>query len=100
MVETGRLRRQVAVWLGHPAAAAKASPAACAVASDCCVRLYDPLSTIARWKRPLASGDAICDSVDRPPADSPKMVTLPGLPPKLAMLRCTQRRAACWSMSP
>src|SRR5580693_9259953 len=100
MAETGRLRRQAAVWLAHPALVAKASPAVSALASDACVRLYDPLSTMARSKSPLACGDATCDSVDRPPADSPKMVTWFGLPPKPAMLRCTQRRAACWSSRP
>src|SRR5579862_8200475 len=100
MVDTGRPRRQAAVWLAHPALAAKVSPDASALASDACVRLYDPLSTIARSNNPLACGDATCDSVDRPPADSPKMVTLSGLPPKRAMLRCTQRKAACWSMRP
>ena len=31
------------------------------------------------------------------PADSPKMVTLPGSPPKEAMLRWTQARAKRWS---
>jgi hypothetical protein len=62
--------------------------------------LYDPLSAIAFSNNPFACGDATCDSVDKPPADSPKMVTLCGLPPKLAMLRWTQRRAACWSSRP
>lgn len=32
-----------------------------------------------------------------PPADSPKMVTEPGSPPKLAMFSWTQRSAATWS---
>ena len=39
-------------------------------------------------------------STDRPPADSPAMVTLCGSPPKRAMLSRTQRSAACWSISP
>ena len=56
--------------------------------------------TIAFSNNPLACGDATCDSVDRPPADSPKIVTLRGSPPKPAMLRFTQRSAACWSMRP
>ena len=36
----------------------------------------------------------------RPPADWPAMVTFSGSPPNRPMLRCTQRSAACWSISP
>src|ERR1700691_2088134 len=100
MVETRSLRRQAGVGLAHPAWVANASPAVSALASEACVRLYEPLSAIAFSNSPLACGDATCDSTDRPPADSPKMVTLRGSPPKLTMLRCTQRRAACWSIRP
>ena len=32
--------------------------------------------------------------------DSPKMVTLPGSPPKAAMFSCTHSRAAIWSSRP
>lgn len=35
-----------------------------------------------------------------PPADSPKMVTRPGSPPKKLMFFCTQERAASWSLKP
>ena len=34
------------------------------------------------------------------PADSPKMVTMPGSPPKLATLSLTQARARAWSLRP
>ena len=37
---------------------------------------------------------------EKEPADSPKMVTLVGSPPKAAMLRLTHWRAAVWSMRP
>src|SRR3954466_7031959 len=52
-----------------------------------------PLSPIARWKRPFASGDAIRNVVLLDPADWPKMVTLPGSPPKAAMFYLTHCRA-------
>src|ERR1039458_10144323 len=42
MVDRGRLRRQAAVWLSQPAPAAKASPAASALASGACARLARP----------------------------------------------------------
>ena len=45
----------------------------------------EPLCTIARWKRPFASGVAIIASVSWAPADSPNTVTFPGSPPKAAM---------------
>src|ERR1700678_2347971 len=100
MVETGRLRRQAAVWLPPPRLVANPSPAVSPLASEVGVRLYEPLSAIALANNPLACGEATCDSTDRPPADSPKMVTLRGSPPKVTMLRCTQRSAACWSIRP
>ena len=49
-----------------------------------------PLSPIAFWNRPFASGEAICALTENDPALSPKMVTLPGSPPNAAMLSCTQ----------
>src|SRR5262252_6092331 len=58
IAETDRLRRQAAVWLEQPAAAANACPAACADASDGWFSEYAPLSTIALWKRPAAGGEA------------------------------------------
>ena len=56
--------------------------------------------TIARWNSPREPGDTRCASTDTPPADWPAIVTLRGSPPNCAMLRCTQRSAACWSISP
>jgi hypothetical protein len=50
---------------------------------------------MARWNSPRAPGEATWDSVDSPPADSPKTVTSRGLPPKPRMLCWTQRSAAC-----
>jgi len=39
-------------------------------------------------------------STDRPPDDWPAIVALCGSPPNGPTLSCTQRRAACWSISP
>src|SRR6187455_3455421 len=50
-----------------------------------------PLSEIARWKSPLASGEAASWLTAMPPADSPKIVTLPESPPKAAMFFCTHQ---------
>ena len=57
--------------------------------------LYSPLVLIALLNSPFAVGDAIWSQTLEPPADSPKIVTLFGLPPNWAMLVCTQRSAAC-----
>ncbi|MBP1635330.1 MAG: hypothetical protein H6Q10_1904 [Acidobacteria bacterium] len=59
-----------------------------------------PLSPIAFWTSPFASGEATSALTEKDPADSPKIVTFPGSPPKAAMLSCTQRRAATWSSRP
>jgi hypothetical protein len=48
-----------------------------------------PLSEIALWKRPAASGETINALTFVEPADWPMIVTLPGSPPKLAMLSLT-----------
>jgi hypothetical protein len=53
-----------------------------------------PLSTIARWKSPRASGDAISRYADIAPADWPAIVTVRGSPPNAAMLSRTQPNAA------
>src|SRR5262249_53611472 len=95
IVDTGTLRRHSAVWLAQPTAVANASPDTSAAASDGCVRLYAPLSTIAAENKSCAAGDATCDSTLRPPADSPKIVILCAFPPNAPMFRCTQRSAAC-----
>src|SRR5580704_13442247 len=53
-----------------------------------------PLSPIARWNRPLARGEATSALTDIEPADSPKMVTLSGSPPNVAMFFLTHSSAA------
>jgi pimeloyl-ACP methyl ester carboxylesterase len=53
-----------------------------------------PPAKSARQRRRQLRADA------DPPADSPKIVTLRGSPPKPAMLRRTQEMAACWSWMP
>ena len=58
------------------------------------------LSAMARWNRPRAAGVAISVVTEIAPADSPKIVTCPGSPPKAAMLSRTHSRAAIWSRSP
>ena len=40
---------------------------------------------MARWKSPAASGDAMSALTANEPADSPKIVTFCGSPPKAAM---------------
>ena len=52
---------------------------------------------MALWKSPRASGEATRVFTEPPPADSPKMVTLSGSPPKAAMLSRTHFSAAIWS---
>ena len=59
-----------------------------------------PLSPIAAWKSPRASGVAIMWLTLHDPADSPKIATRSGSPPNDAMLRCTQSSAATWSSVP
>src|SRR6185369_3632232 len=100
IVATGRARRQVADWSAQPAAVAKFDPEDSAAASEGWVGWYAPDSTIALSNSPAASGEASCVCTDRPPADSPKMVTLCGFPPKWRMLRCTHSIAACWLSRP
>ena len=57
-----------------------------------------PLSEIARWNKPFASGDPVSAATSAAPADSPKIVTLFGSPPNAAMFFCTQRSAAMLSL--
>ena len=52
-----------------------------------------PDSTIALWNSPFASGEIMSALTDPPPADSPKIVTFVGSPPKAAMLLCTHSSA-------
>ena len=59
-----------------------------------------PLSPMALAMRSFDSGEAMRELTEKEPADSPKTVTLLGSPPKAAMLRWTQARAAAWSRRP
>ena len=59
-----------------------------------------PLSPMALCTSPLASGETTSALTANEPADSPKIVTLPGSPPKAAMLSCTHWSAATWSSRP
>ena len=59
-----------------------------------------PLCTMARRKRPVAAGEPSNVATLKPPADSPKTVTLSGSPPKAAMFSRTQPNAATWSRCP
>jgi hypothetical protein len=59
-----------------------------------------PLSPMAFWNSPCASGDAISVLTAKEPALSPKMVTLSGSPPKFLMLALTHWSAATMSSRP
>ena len=59
-----------------------------------------PLWVMARRKRPSARGTARSVPTLIAPADSPKIVTLSGSPPKAAMLSRTHSSAAIWSRRP
>ena len=52
-----------------------------------------PLWGIARLNSPCANGEPINAPTLMPPADSPKIVTLLGSPPKAAISSRTQRKA-------
>ena len=54
-----------------------------------------PLSEMARWNRPEAAGETIFAQTLKPPANSPKIVTLWGLPPKAPIFCRTHSRANC-----
>ena len=69
-------------------------------AARACRRRPAPLCAIARWNRPLRGGHAEQRRHLIAPADSPKIVTLPGSPPKAAMLSRTHSSAATWSSMP
>ena len=59
-----------------------------------------PLWEIARRNSPFESGEPTRPAASAAPADSPKMVTFPGSPPKPAMFFCTQVSAASESSTP
>jgi hypothetical protein len=97
---TGVPRRQataLASW-AHPTAWATTSPSASAASW---LRLgQEPLWIMAPANRSRDPGATRWEQTDHPPADSPPIVTRAGSPPKAAMFSCTQRSAACWSISP
>jgi hypothetical protein len=61
-------------------------------------KLPDSMMTLV--KSPRDAGMTRWLLMEPAPADSPKMVTREGSPPKAATLRCTQRIAARWSCTP
>ena len=81
-----------------PKTAAMRSADRSASATEC--TCTPPLCTIARRKSPLAPGVPSSEATLNAPADSPKIVTLAGSPPKAAMLSRTHISAACWSWMP
>ena len=97
---TGFPRRQATAVARsvHPTAHAMTSPS---VSAASWLRLgQDPLWIMAPANRPRDPGATRCVQTDQPPADSPPIVTRAGSPPKAGMFSCTQRSAACWSISP
>jgi hypothetical protein len=55
---------------------------------------------MARLNSPLPCGDPTSEAIMIAPADSPKIVTLFGSPPKAPMLRLTKFSAATASIIP
>src|SRR5512139_4190151 len=60
------------------------------------VPTHPPLWEIALSNNPFAGGEINCMQTLLPPADSPKIVTFRGSPPKAPMFSRTHRSAACW----
>jgi len=87
-----------------PALRMNSMPARSASSSDAGARLgvgnKAPLSPMARWNSPLASGDAMSALTASEPADSPAMVTWSGSPPNARMFRLTHPNAATRSSMP
>ena len=82
-----------------PSFAAKCS-AIFTVRSSVFAVLQAPLCGIAFWNSPRALGRPSSVPTLMPPADSPKMVTFSGSPPKAAMFSRTHSSAATWSSMP
>ena len=61
--------------------------------------IHAPLSAIALWNSPLATGEPASLPTIAAPADSPKIVTLFGSPPNAAMFAFTHFSAAMASAS-
>ena len=94
-----RMHAAAVAGLVQPSLRARAAPC-CSAARLVWAGKMHPLSAIAWENRPSAVGEARFAHTLAPPADSPKIVTLPGAPPNANALLCTQRIAACWSISP
>src|ERR1051326_6010346 len=97
----GLARRHAAAVpvLVQPRLLASAVPCCSEACRDGAAKMQ-PLSAIARENRPSAVGELMFAQTLAPPADSPKIVASPGLPPNANALFRTQRIAACWSISP
>ena len=63
-------------------------------------RVVEPLWAMTFWKYWFASFMTGRMETEPPPALCPKMVTLPGSPPKAAMFSCTHLSAIAWSSRP
>ena len=94
-----RMHAAAVAGLVQPSFLASVAPCRCAARLVWAGKMH-PLSAIARENKPNAVGEAMFAQTLAPPADSPKIVTLRGLPPKANALFCTQRIADCWSISP
>src|SRR5215217_7935192 len=97
---SGVRRRQARLVPGSVQSTASASERPASSAADRLRLGQEPLWIMARWNSPRDPGDTRWTHTDQPPADSPPTVTCVGSPPNRAMLRRTQRSAACWSIRP
>lgn len=107
--EAGRARAQVRLPGGQPSVL-KRKP--WSWSASCAVTRYGsavtalghqprtPDCSTARRKRPSEERIMSCAETDHEPADSPKIITRVGSPPKLAMFAWTHLRASCWSWNP
>ena len=82
------------IWFGGQNVAACPRFSASASVDGSPTSTTAPLSAMARWNNPFDSGDVISTLTSSEPADSPKIVTFFGSPPKRAMFSCTHRIAA------
>ncbi len=95
----GRSSSVLARDLSRPSRASTPSAARVAVSRVRRVRI-EPLWMMALCTRPSTAGMARSCDTSEPPDDQPNTVTLPGSPPKAAMLSRTHRRAAMMSSTP
>ena len=93
----GTARSSSTVVTSSACMTARVVPAACSGSTP---RSIGPLWMIARWNSPAAAGMPSRTLTLAPPPDSPKIVTLPGSPPKAAMLSRTHSSASTMSSAP